>query len=72
MIFAEKYIHYITWLTFILEGKRSEITKDTPGFYHPESFYTSRPLSKLIEKADSLKLSSDSNISNLSIPKYFD
>ena len=80
----------------ILEGKRPEITEDTPEFYaglmkkcwdpksekylideknhknHPESFYTSRPLSKLVQQANSLKLSSnDNSINNLSIPKNF-
>ena len=56
----------------LAESKRQEIIKS--GKYlideknhknHPESFYTSRPLSKLIEKAKQ-----DSNINNLSISKY--
>src|SRR5947209_4394244 len=42
---------------------------------HPESFYTSRPLSKLIQQANSPKFSSnkqdDASINDLSIPEYF-
>ena len=46
---------------------------------HPESFYISRPLSKLIQQANSLKLSSnkssqqdDISINNLSASQFFD
>ena len=67
----------------LAESKRQKIIKSEKYLIdeknhknHPESFYTSRPLSKLIEKANSLKLSSnkqdDTSISDLSIPKYFD
>src|SRR5689334_1493820 len=38
---------------------------------HPESFYTSRPLDRLIEKANSLRLQDDISINNLSISQSF-
>src|SRR5437016_3020518 len=45
----------------LAESKRQEIIKSenhlTDKNNHPESFYTSRPLSKLIKQANSLKLS---------------
>ena len=66
----------------LAESKRQEIIKSEKYLIdeknrknHPESCYTNRPLSKLIQQANSLKLSSnkqdDISIDNLSIPKYF-
>ena len=67
----------------LAETKRQEIIRsekyliDEKNYKnHPESFYTSHPLSKLIQQANSLKqLSSnkqqdDTSINDLSIPKY--
>ena len=66
----------------LAESKRQEIIKSEKYLIdeknhknHPESFYTSRPLSKLIEKASSIKLSSnkqdDISINNLSASQFF-
>ena len=66
----------------LAESKRQEIIKSEKYLIdeknnknYPESFYTSHPLSKLIEKANSLKFSSnkqdDTSINDLPIPKYF-
>ena len=61
----------------LAESKRQEIIKSEKYLIdekihknHPESFYTSRPLSKLIQQANSLR-QDDTSINDLSIPKYF-
>ena len=68
----------------LAELKRQEIIKSEKYLIdeknhknHPESFYTSRALSKLIEKANSLKISSnkpnqqdDTSINNLSASQF--
>ena len=58
----------------LAETKRQEIIKSEKYLIeeknhknHPKSFYTSRPLSKLIQQAKQ----DDTSINNLSIPKYF-
>ena len=67
----------------LAETKRQEIIRSKKYLIdekdhknHPESFYTSRPLDKLIQQSKSLKHSSneqyDTSINNLSIREYLD
>jgi len=65
----------------LAESKRQKIIKSEKYLIeeknyenHPEAFYTSRPLGKLIQQANSLRISSnkqdDNSINDLSIPKH--
>src|SRR5439155_297886 len=64
--FISSTVHFVDRIIGLAESKRQEIIKSKNYLIdeknhknHPESFYTSRPLSKLIQQTNLLNLSSN-------------